>query len=151
MRNCGECTLCCYFMNVPQLASPANEYCTYCKPGEGCSVWNEREEVCETFGCLWWLQEQIPEYLRPDRIHVMFELPALCHVVIGYVEPGCPDAWKQSRVLTMIHKINQAGHPVALFQGKGKQNMYFVIEGYTKDRIFNEIVRAYHRQRELHG
>ena len=143
MRECGECTRCCYTMSVPEYNSPANSYCTNCNVGVGCSIHEEREQVCKNFSCLWLTQEQIPESLRPDKCHVLFELPPNSMTYVGYVDQDHPDAYNEPNVRNLIQKITEAGHPVVLYQGDDKQKLYALPEGMTKEQVQEDVKNAY--------
>ena len=135
MRDCRSCTLCCLFMKVPEYNSLEYEYCSNCTPNVGCSVYESRQEVCRKFGCLWWLQEQIPEHLRPDKCGVMFEITASPNLVFGYVHPDRPLVWKLSSIQTLIRKLNEANYSVVLCLGKGKGNLGFPVDGMTCEEL----------------
>jgi len=149
MRDCGGCTLCCRYMKVPETNSPEYEYCGHCTPGVGCQVWEVRPDICRSFGCLWYNQEQIPESLRPDKLGICFELPPLSRVMCGYLSPDRPDAWKTRKARTMIYKIMQAGHPVVLTRGPGTANIIFAIEGWEATTIMNELYISHNKCRTI--
>lgn len=135
MRSCGNCTLCCLFMKVPEYNSLEYEYCTNCIPNVGCSIYVGRRDVCKKFGCLWWLQEQIPEYLRPDRCGVMFEITALPDLIFGYVHPDRPLVWRLHSIQTLIRKLNEAKYSVVLCLGKGKGNIQYPANDLSHDEL----------------
>ena len=72
MNECGECTLCCTLLNVPELDKSALEDCIHCVVGEGCSIWKDRPDICRGYDCAW-KQSRAPLYLRPDKCHMIFE------------------------------------------------------------------------------
>jgi hypothetical protein len=38
-RSCGECSLCCYLLDVPQAGKARRSWCPHCKPGKGgCTI-----------------------------------------------------------------------------------------------------------------
>jgi hypothetical protein len=43
-RSCGDCTLCCKVMAVEALGKPAGSWCSHCKPGRGCLIYETRPE-----------------------------------------------------------------------------------------------------------
>jgi len=137
MRECGECTWCCYFTTAPELNKKVNEYCKHCIPDKGCSTYEQRLQVCKVFSCLWLKQQQIPESLRPDRCSVMFELPGYCKTYIAYVDPEKPDSWKQPNVMTLIRKINEAGHAVLI---NINEMNFFLPNGITLEDVKQDIL-----------
>jgi hypothetical protein len=70
---CGECTLCCKVLDVPEIQKPKDVWCQHAHRPNGCSIYPDRPERCRTFSCLWLLGRfgaGLPEY-RPDRIHAV--------------------------------------------------------------------------------
>lgn len=71
MRECGECNLCCDGV----LTVKVNEHEVY--PGnpcpyiceQGCSIHKDpsRPSVCKTYKCAWLEDENIPEWLQPNK------------------------------------------------------------------------------------
>ena len=82
-RACGPCTVCCKLPLIdwpgdapvgrPPLKKPRNTWCMYCKPGQGCTIYNDRPISCAGFQCLW-LMGLVPEALRPDLVNAMFDV-----------------------------------------------------------------------------
>ena len=140
-RECGNCTLCCYILDVPEYNSPVNEYCKHCIINKGCGIYAERGTDCRTFECLWLTQEQIPEILRPDKSHVVFELPANCSTYIAYVDPAYPDSYKDNEVLALIDKINEAGHSVIIKCADGNK-LYSLAPGQTRKEMHEELNKS---------
>lgn len=72
-NKCGECTLCCTLLNVPELNKSALEDCEYCIVGEGCGIWKDRPDLCRGYDCAWKQSDGAPLQLRPDNCHMIFE------------------------------------------------------------------------------
>lgn len=72
-RACGECTVCCTVMAVPELHKPNRRACTHVCD-EGCAIHAERPQDCRDFHCLW-LRGAVGdgERERPDQLGVMFD------------------------------------------------------------------------------
>lgn len=88
MRECGECTLCCTVLRVPELDKPENTKCSNC--AVGCTIYNDRPQSCVDFNC-GWLQGALDEDQRPDKSHVVIETLPDESVVLALVEPGYED------------------------------------------------------------
>ena len=84
MRQCGECTLCCTLMRVPEPFSAEGVTCQHCDVG--CMIHSTRPETCRTWDC-GWLQGDMGEEMRPDKSHVVIEKFSE-KVVIAMIEPG---------------------------------------------------------------
>ena len=137
MRKCGDCAICCYHCNVPEMDSPAGQMCSK-NTGKGCSIYEDRPAICRPFQCLWLQQEQIPDSLRPDRCGVMFETPFECDVWIGYADPDNPEAWGSDEVQRMIGKINESGHSVVILLPDGMK-VFSLAEGQTKEEMHEQV------------
>ena len=53
-RSCGDCSMCCKLLKIEEdeINKPANQWCKHCRPGAGCTIYNDRPLVCRAF-CLW--------------------------------------------------------------------------------------------------
>jgi hypothetical protein len=40
-KTCGDCTLCCEVMAIEELSKPASVWCSHCKPGNGCLIYQQ--------------------------------------------------------------------------------------------------------------
>lgn len=66
-RRCGDCTLCCKVMAIEALAKPAGSWCAHCKPGHGCAIYANRPAECESFSCLWLVNDLLDTRWKPGR------------------------------------------------------------------------------------
>lgn len=93
-RNCGECTLCCKLMGVPELKKPSAKWCVSCDQGKGCTVYEERPQSCRNFQCFWLMDENFPDEFRPDRIHALAAFNDVKDSCVLHVDPAkrgpCP-------------------------------------------------------------
>jgi hypothetical protein len=72
-RKCGTCTVCC---KEPTIESDSfrkvqGVLCEHCTPGEGCSIYHRRPQVCREFYCQWRRYAWLNESWRPDRSQMM--------------------------------------------------------------------------------
>lgn len=142
MRECGQCTWCCFFMGVPNFNSPEYSYCPKCKPNKGCTIWKVRPDVCKNTSCVWLKQSQIPDSFRPDRIGVMFELPSASRVYVAHVDPKRPNAWKEGPAQVFIKKIKEAGHSVVVCTKDKSQTFYSLCEGDTLKNVQRQLLNS---------
>ncbi len=66
-RECGDCSLCCKLLAIPELNCGEGDWCALCNPPKGCGSYENRPPSCHDFECLW-LQGRMPENLKPNRI-----------------------------------------------------------------------------------
>jgi len=67
-RDCGDCTSCCYTMEIDDLIEPSPQdcWCPHVRNG-GCSVYKERPDSCVAFNCSW-RTGHLPDDLKPNRV-----------------------------------------------------------------------------------
>lgn len=70
MRQCGECSLCCKLIEITEIGKPARQWCPDWDKGKGCTIYENRPDVCRNFSCLW-LTGELPEKLSPRRTRVV--------------------------------------------------------------------------------
>lgn len=71
MRDCGECTACCTWMEGSAYGHKfgGGNSCKFLCDS-GCSVHKARPNVCMNFFCAW-SQELLPEEMRPDKCGIL--------------------------------------------------------------------------------
>lgn len=105
---CGECTLCCKVMAVPELEKPKDKWCAFAKAGKGCSCYTTRPERCQTFNCLW-LSGHFGDgqvRFRPDRIHAVVTPTNDGKNWVIHEDPGYP-GFARAALRTVIHRFTQ--------------------------------------------
>jgi hypothetical protein len=113
--SCGSCTLCCKVLRVNELAKPYGSWCPHCvRVGGGCSIYDERPTSCREFECIW-LQSQskrapLPAGLKPNSSHVVLSIGNDEKTLVAHVDPGYPDAWKQSEIGRWLRNIVLSGN-----------------------------------------
>ena len=115
-NHCGTCTACCRVFDVPQVKSPAGEWCTHCAIGKGCKIYEARPEPCVTFTCLWLQSQQredprehMPVSLRPDKSKVVLATTTNPNVISAVTLPGSPTAWRRPDVRAVINALVKDG------------------------------------------
>jgi uncharacterized protein len=119
MKNCGGCIRCCDLTPVgeinvkPFAGCPLRRAAPAAHPG--CSVYQTRPHSCRSWSCMWLLNEDWPDELRPDRCGIVFDKNPDAITVDGkekpcvqaWVTPGFADAWERKPVsdvvLTLLH------------------------------------------------
>jgi hypothetical protein len=94
-RDCGDCTICCWFFAVPETGKPTGQWCEHCTPealGGGCGIHASRPPSCRNFQCFWLMEEGIPDDMRPDHCGVVVSFNEDHGSVVVHVDPQRPDA-----------------------------------------------------------
>jgi hypothetical protein len=120
-KACGGCTLCCKVMRIDELAKPTGTWCTHCKPGTGCRIYESRPQVCRSFMCLWLLSPELGPEWRPDRSKLVLMTDDTGERMIIKCDPGFPRAWRKepyySRIGQMAEKASLNGSAVIILAG----------------------------------
>ena len=101
-RQCGECTLCCKVMAIEQLAKPQGSWCPHCKPKRGCLIYSDRPPECQSFRCLWLVNDRLGQHWKPSKSRLV--LTTSDDGIEVRCDPGFPDAWRKQ---PFRHEIQQ--------------------------------------------
>ena len=72
-RNCNGCTKCCDGWlrgNIHGHDMYIGKPCHFVK-SDGCSIYNDRPDICKIFKCEWLINLDIPEWLYPKKSEVI--------------------------------------------------------------------------------
>lgn len=117
-RSCGECTLCCKLMGVPELKKPSAKWCADCDQGKGCTVYETRPPSCRNFQCFWLSDEGFPDDFRPDRIGALAAFNDSPDSAVLHVDPAKKRALSSPRVDALIKALLKTYSKVFIVQGK---------------------------------
>lgn len=122
--------MCCKIPSVPELKKPVNIWCSFCRIGHGCKIYERRPSTCRDYACLW-LTDGLQEGLRPDKCKIIFE-PFTDSIYLALCDPSRPDAWKSPIVLKTIAEIANNGKAVI-----SKKNV-FLPENRKSENVLSE-------------
>lgn len=106
MRACGQCDLCCTLIAAPDVDKPEGIKCKYCD--NGCTIHAERPETCADYFCEW-ANENLPEEMRPDKVHFVVEkLPDVPVVIIVSEENHKEDLLEYEEIFKSYTKKGMA-------------------------------------------
>lgn len=112
-RQCGECTLCCKVVEVEEINKPRGEWCRFSRSHKGCSLYPNHPISCKQYSCMW-LLTNLPDEMRPDRIHAVIDLlstpitaivdnkKVTIQCVQVFVDPKFPDAYNHGILKSFI-------------------------------------------------
>jgi hypothetical protein len=135
-------------MAIDELAKPGGTWCQNCKVGDGCKIYSARPTECQSFSCLWLIDERLGPQWNPSKSKLV--LTTSDDGIEIRCDPGFPDAWRKEPFRTQIYKWAEAGerYDVTVLVIVGER-MTLV----TRDRDFDVgVVRSDERiVRELDG
>lgn len=143
-KECGECTLCCELLPIPEINKPENVLCGDCVLGKGCGIYNSRPESCRNFNCLYIEDTEMNEILRPDNCNVIFErITTKIYLAINHYNN--PTAYKSEVVMDYIQTLNREGVSVVSTSFTNEANEFFLAEGHVKEIVWKIIMREYEK------
>lgn len=75
MKSCGTCTKCCdgwMSDNIRGHEVYPGKPCFFVTIGRGCNDYDNRpNDPCKTFNCVWKVDSQIPEHMKPDISNII--------------------------------------------------------------------------------
>ena len=135
-RKCDGCTICCTTQRVPEFDKPEYTPCQHCKLNQGCTIYNDRPKSCQKFECAW-LQGELPEWMKPDKIHMMVEKIDGFDFVLALHEPG-HENWPTFEIEEALKKeYVEKGIAVVTSDRKA-----ILPEGWTVERCRKEVTEA---------
>lgn len=111
-RSCGECTLCCKLLAIAELAKPRNVWCSHCKPGRGCLIYDSRPRDCATFHCGYLIGADLDEEWKPSKCKIVLVPEKGVNRIVAFVDPQRPDMWRREPYYTALKRLsaNAAAH-----------------------------------------
>jgi hypothetical protein len=95
-RSCGSCSLCCKVMAIPEVESPAGEWCRHCRPGNGCGLYPNWPPVCRDFFCMWQFTAEIGPHWYPAKSKMVLCSELNGARIAAHVDKNFPGAWRRS-------------------------------------------------------
>lgn len=120
-RSCGACSLCCKVLGIAALEKPRGKWCSHCRPGRGCTIYEERPEECRTFRCLWLLDFRLGDEWKPSNCKFVIAADTENNRVDIHADASAPGAWRREPYISTLRQLAAA----ALGQG----GMVLAIEG----------------------
>jgi hypothetical protein len=106
-KQCGECSLCCKVMGIPELRKPKDTSCLHIVPHKGCDIYAERPQSCRNFACHWLLNRAIGDAWKPSTCHMVIEAKQRSKVI--HVDPDFAEAWRAEPYFSEIRAMAKTG------------------------------------------
>lgn len=110
-RSCGECSLCCRLLDVPEAGKPPHDWCPHYRFGCGCSIYATRPSPCRRYTCMWLVNPSLPEHWKPSRCGMILDF----HEHEGvktlrvHVHPDHPERWREEPFYSDLLKVAAHG------------------------------------------
>jgi hypothetical protein len=107
-KECGDCSLCCKLLDIPELDKPRGQWCPHVIPKRGCSIYSSRPGSCQNFVCLWLLDTRLDDVWKPNKCKMVVVAESDMHVVV-YVDKGVIQPWLQEPFFSTLRKMAARG------------------------------------------
>ena len=114
-RKCGDCSLCCLLLDVPEADKPKHGWCRHCRPGKGgCSIYATRPNICRRYACMWLISAKLSDAWMPLRSKLVLDMHGpdqeLTHPILRvHVHPQFPNRWREPPYHDGIRALAAAG------------------------------------------
>ncbi|MCI3951585.1 MAG: hypothetical protein K0R53_1082 [Burkholderiales bacterium] len=125
-RTCGNCSLCCKLIAVREFNKAPGVWCAHARPG--CKIYGkpERPASCGIFQCAWLERDpattpnklSLPDFLRPDRCHVVLTGLVGGAGIAAHVDPAYPIAWREGPIGQLLQDAVNDGVKVLVVVGQ---------------------------------
>ena len=117
-RECGDCSLCCKVMGIPELKKPKDEWCPNFAAGVGCRIYPDRPPSCHNFVCQWLSDPSMGPEWKPSTCKMVVDSKPSLFVV--HVDPAVSRPWRAEPYFSVLKRLSA--------QGLAKGNLVMVIE-----------------------
>ena len=143
MRECGDCTLCCTLLPIElpikDASTKFNETCKFCI-NNGCSIHDERPDICRGFKCVWLTDETYPEELRPDKCNVIFETIEE-NIIMGL--ENIQEIGSHKKISDFIYTLNKKGISFIISSYTSEPKILYPGDGTTKKEMIEKIQKHF--------
>lgn len=128
-RQCGECTLCCKLLPVPELHKPAGARCQHQRAHKGCAIYASRPFACRVWTCAWLSELDAAGLSRPDRAHYVIDLmpdfivityedepPRKIPVIQVWIDPKYPQAHRDPALRAFLARRGELDGMAAIIR-----------------------------------
>ena len=115
--------MCCKLPPIAALGKPADRWCTHCRPGKGCTIYESRPQPCRSFGCSWLAVPAVGDHWYPLKSKMVVQIAEVADdnydvFVDVHVDKGAPDAWRAEPYYSELQRMSAAARTlVRVFYG----------------------------------
>jgi hypothetical protein len=117
-RQCGDCSLCCKVLGIPELEKPKDSWCPNFLAGTGCRIYADRPPSCRNFVCRWLSDPDMGPEWKPSNCKMVVDSKPSLFVV--HVDPAVAQPWRAEPYFSVLKRLSA--------QGLGKGTIVLVIE-----------------------
>lgn len=92
-RECGDCSMCCKIMEIPELNKPTGAWCEHVLKRRGCAIYETRPPSCAAFYCGYLIWPMAGEHWLPRKCKMVIVMEDENRMAI-HVDPATPNVWR---------------------------------------------------------
>ena len=106
-RQCGDCSLCCKVLGIPELEKPKDSWCPNFAPGIGCRIYADRPPSCRNFNCRWLTDPTMGPEWKPSLCKMVVDSRPSLFVV--HVDPAATRPWSAEPYISVLKRLSAQG------------------------------------------
>jgi hypothetical protein len=106
-RQCGDCSLCCKVLGIPELGKPKDVWCPNFAPGAGCRIYQDRPPSCRNFTCRWLVDPDMGPEWKPNICKMV--LDAKPRTLVVHVDPAANRPWHTEPYFSTLRRLAAQG------------------------------------------
>ena len=106
-RQCGDCSLCCKVLGIPELNKPKDEWCPNFAAGIGCRIYADRPPSCHNFACRWLNDATMGPEWKPSLCKMVIDSKPGLFVV--HVDPAVTRPWRAEPYYSVLRRLSAQG------------------------------------------
>ena len=106
-RQCGDCSLCCKVLGIPELDKPKDSWCPNFLAGTGCRIYATRPPSCHNFVCRWLSDPMMGPEWKPSVCKMVVDSRPSLFVV--HVDPAVSRPWRAEPYFSVLKRLSAQG------------------------------------------
>ena len=107
VRQCGDCSLCCKVLRIPELEKPKDHWCPNFMAGTGCGIYPDRPASCRDFVCQWLTDPSMGPEWKPSICKLVLDTkPGL---LVVHADPAVSKPWRAEPYNSVLRRLAAQG------------------------------------------
>ncbi len=106
-RQCGDCSLCCKVLGIPELDKPKDSWGPNFVAGAGCRIYADRPPSCRNFSCRWLTDPTMGPEWKPNVCKMVVDSRPSLFVV--HVDPAVTRPWTVEPYMSVLKRLSAQG------------------------------------------
>ena len=106
-RQCGDCSLCCKLLRIPELDKPKDEWCPNFAHRIGCAIYADRPPSCRDFSCCWLVDPTMGPEWKPSVCKMV--LDAKPRLLVVHADPAVTKPWRAEPYSSVLKRLAAQG------------------------------------------